>query len=120
MRKATVLTLLAGALVLSIACSQKPLDEVGAEQSNTVAVRDSKFGPRVIEVDRGTTVTWRWQGKQPHNVSGEGWSSKTQESGEFQHTFAAAGVYNYKCALHEGMTGRVIVTESGNAAYSNN
>jgi plastocyanin len=99
------------ALVLIVACGGQSLDDVQPERSETVTVRDSRFEPRVIEVRRGATVTWNWQGSLVHNVVGEGWSSQLQDSGSFQHRFEGAGTVDYRCTVHPGMTGRIIVTE---------
>ena len=76
-----------------------------------VAVRDNEFGPEAIEVPVGTTVTWRWEGDHPHNVVGDGFESPVQEDGTFAHTFTEAGTYDYRCTLHPGMRGKVVVTD---------
>ena len=101
---------LAGLLIFSVACS-KPLDSSEAVPTDQVSVKDNKFDERVIEVSPGTTVTWTWNGDHTHNVVGEGWASDNQDEGTFQHTFMAPGEYDYKCTLHGGMTGRVVVTQ---------
>jgi hypothetical protein len=44
-------------------------------------------------------------------VVGDGIESETQTEGTFQHTFAAPGRYEYRCTLHGGMDGVVVVTE---------
>jgi plastocyanin len=82
--------------------------EIGVDQ---VAVEDNRFGPRVIQVNRGTTVTWTWTGDRDHNVVGEGFKSGLQSEGTFAHTFDTMGSFRYLCTLHGGMTGAVIVTE---------
>lgn len=76
-----------------------------------VAVRDIEFGPAAVAVPAGTTITWRWQGVEQHNVVGDGFVSPVQTSGEFAHTFAAPGTYAYRCTLHFLMRGEVIVTD---------
>jgi plastocyanin len=76
-----------------------------------VAARDNQFTPPAIEVPAGTTVTWAFEdGFVPHDVTGEGWSSgDPQRRGTFTHTFAEPGSYRYRCTLHDGMDGRVVV-----------
>jgi plastocyanin len=76
-----------------------------------VAVRDNDFEPAAIEVPVGTTVTWRWDGDNAHNVVGDDFESETQTSGTFAHAFAAPGRYDYRCTLHGGMRGEVVVAE---------
>lgn len=74
-----------------------------------VAVRDNAFAPAAIEVPAGTTVTWRWEGEELHNVVGEGFESPTQAEGEFAQRFADPGAYPYQCTLHFFMRGEVVV-----------
>lgn len=93
-------------LVTLAACGTNPSEPVGAD---SVAVRDNSFGPAVLEVASGTTVTWVWQGHAPHDVVGDGFASEIQDSGEFTHTFDTPGTYDYVCTLHPGMTGTVTV-----------
>src|SRR5215203_2201736 len=58
---------------------------------HTIAVRDDEFAPAAIEVPAGTTVTWRWEGKEQHNVVGDGLESPVQTEGEFVRAFAGSG-----------------------------
>ena len=76
-----------------------------------VAVRDNEFGPAAIEVPAGTTVTWRWDGEEEHNVVGDGFESPVLAKGEFRREFAEAGTYDYRCTLHYFMRGEVVVTD---------
>jgi len=77
-----------------------------------VAAKDNQFTPPAIEVSAGTTVTWAFEdGFVPHDVSGDGFTSgDPKRSGRFTHTFDAPGTFPYRCTLHDGMTGRVVVT----------
>jgi plastocyanin len=79
-----------------------------------VAAKDNRFSPAAIEVPAGTTVTWRFEdGFVPHDVKGDGWGSgEPQRGGAFTHAFDRSGTYPYRCTLHDGMTGRVIVTRA--------
>ncbi len=100
------------AVLLLGACGEQALSditpEIGVDQ---VTVEDNRFGPRVIQVDQGTAVTWTWTGDRDHNVVGEGFQSDLQSEGAFTHTFETTGSFRYICTLHGGMTGAVIVTE---------
>lgn len=78
-----------------------------------VAVGDNFFAPVAIEVPAGTTVTWTWDGNNDHNVVGDGFESPVQIQGGFAHTFSAPGTYDYRCTLHGGMRGEVVVTNGG-------
>jgi plastocyanin len=79
-----------------------------------VSAKDNEFSPPAVEVPAGTTVTWKFEdGPIPHDVAGDGWSSgEPQRSGTFTHTFDQPGAYPYRCTLHSGMDGRVVVVGS--------
>jgi len=77
----------------------------------TIDAKDLRFQPPAIEVPAGTEVTWRFaDGSVPHNVKGDGYASETQSRGTFSHRFERPGEYRYRCDLHAGMNGRVVVT----------
>jgi len=79
-----------------------------------VAAKDNKFTPPAIQVPAGTEVTWTFKDRfVPHDVTGDGWKSgEPQRKGTFTHTFDQPGTYPYRCTVHDGMTGRVVVTGS--------
>ena len=77
-----------------------------------VAARDNQFTPPALQVSAGTAVTWTFDDRfVPHDVTGDGFTSgDPRRSGSFTHTFARPGTYDYRCTLHDGMEGRVVVT----------
>ena len=77
-----------------------------------VAAKDNQFTPPAIQVAPGTEVTWRFKDRfVPHDVTADGWTSgEPRRKGSYTHTFARPGTYPYRCTLHDGMTGRVVVT----------
>ena len=77
-----------------------------------VAAKHNRFTPPAIQVTAGTTVTWSFDDRfVPHDVTGDGWTSGDPKSkGTFTHTFDRPGSYDYRCTLHDGMDGRVVVT----------
>ena len=79
-----------------------------------VAAQDNRFTPPAIQVPARTTVTWEFKDRfVPHDVTGDGWASgQPRRSGSFTHTFDRPGTYPYRCKLHDGMEGRVVVTAS--------
>jgi plastocyanin len=109
--------LLAGALVLALAgCRGGPGGSIAPDAEpvtgvTEVTMKSLRFEPPVIQVPAGTTVTWRFtDGNVPHNVSGPGFKSEPRSSGTFTHAFPAAGTFDYRCELHPGMNGRVVVS----------
>jgi plastocyanin len=108
--------LLAAALLAGCAASGAGQDQATSDPPakgvTKVVAEHTRFSPAAIEVPAGTEVTWSFQdGPVPHNVEGDGWSSgDPQRSGTFRRTFDQPGAYDYACALHPQMTGRVVVT----------
>jgi plastocyanin len=75
-----------------------------------VVARHLQFEPPAVQVEPGTTVTWHFEdGSVPHDVKADGFASEVSKSGTFQHRFDRPGTYRYRCTLHNGMVGRVIV-----------
>ena len=79
-----------------------------------VSAKDNRFTPAAIQVPAGTEVSWRFEdGFVPHDVKADGFSSgEPQRKGTFTHTFDQPGTYAYRCTVHDGMDGRVVVTGS--------
>jgi plastocyanin len=77
-----------------------------------VAAKDNQFTPPDIQVTAGTTVTWTFDDRfVPHDVTGDGFTSgDPRRSGTFTHAFDRPGTYDYRCTVHDGMDGRVVVT----------
>jgi plastocyanin len=94
-----------------------PLAQAGAggagargTSSHEVVLKGLRFHPSTIAVNPGESVTWVWEdGDIEHNVTGGSFRSRTQAHGSFTVRFTHAGTFNYRCTLHEGMVGKVIV-----------
>jgi plastocyanin len=92
-----------------------PADSQPVKGVTTVEAKDLKFLPAAIEVTPGTEVTWRFDdGSVPHDVKGDGFASEVQSRGTFSHRFTQAGDFRYRCTLHAGMEGRVVVAAGDN------
>ena len=88
----------------------RPDPDPGGSTTNQIDVRDNSFSPRATTVAPGTTVTWTWRGVAVHDVTFDAGSSSSQQStGTFAREFAAAGTYAYRCTIHSGMSGSVVV-----------
>ena len=83
----------------------------GGSTSSSIAVGDNSFTPSATTVARGTTVTWSWTGRNPHDVTfDDGAKSATQAAGTFTRTFGAAGSFPYHCSVHgASMSGTITV-----------
>jgi len=77
-----------------------------------VHIANFTFGPALLKVRVGQTVTWTNDDDIPHTVTANDHSfkSKVLDTGEhFSFTFAKAGLFPYFCSLHPHMTGKVMV-----------
>jgi plastocyanin len=72
----------------------------GKTAAATVDLKPSTFDPAAVTIKVGETVTWKWGGGVQHDVVGQGFKSKLQSKGTFDHTFDAAGTFDYKCEVH--------------------
>jgi tyrosinase len=79
-----------------------------------VDIRDFAYKPRRIDVPVGTEVTWTNRDYTAHTVTaddGISFDSGPLSTGQtFRHTFTTAGVFDYHCAIHPDMRGKVVVT----------
>ena len=126
-RKSAFLPALMGlALLITAGCSDDggPSVDDGDDPTATlsVGVVDNSFTPPANAIGAGQTVTWTWNGNNPHNVTfddGALVASTTQTGGTFTTTFAAAGEFSYFCTVHgrSVMSGTVVVgTAAGDVA----
>lgn len=85
-------------------------DEAVAVEPGTVLLRPSAFQPETIKVGVGETVTWKWREKVSHNIVGEGGiDKKVADNGTYARTFDKKGTFDYRCTVHPGMDGSVVV-----------
>jgi plastocyanin len=77
----------------------------------SVEVDDNYFvregSPPTVRVNRGDTVVWEWEGRNPHNVTATRgpvkFRSRTQRSGTYRKKMTRAGRYGIVCTIHPGM-----------------
>jgi plastocyanin len=79
----------------------------------SVSIRNFCFGPTILRVPEGETVTWVNRDDVPHVVLGAnaawGGYGKVRGGGEVSYRFVSSGVYPYVCTYHPGMIGAVVV-----------
>ena len=83
----------------------------GPEPSGAaVGIAAFAFEPSELRVAVGAPVTWSNADPAPHTVTGEGFDTGPLEPGSTGTvTFGSAGIFDYFCAIHPTMTGRVVV-----------
>jgi plastocyanin len=68
------------------------------------------FEPTDLRVNVGTTVTWTNNDPTPHTVTGEGFDTgPLDQNASGTVTFESASTFDYFCAIHPNMQGRVVV-----------
>ncbi len=104
-----ILSLLVAVVLLS-GCVQQ---QAGANQTNTIAIKNFAFSPATLVVKPGTTVSWVNEDPAPHTATSEGnFDSGTLGKGQtFSRTFNEAGAFDYICTIHPSMKGRILVEE---------
>lgn len=79
---------------------------------SAVAIAAFAFDPAELTVSVGTTVSWSNSDPTPHTVTGDGFNVGTLEPGAAgSMTFDTAGTFEYFCAIHPTMRGRVVVEQ---------
>ena len=119
MRRSVPFVGLAAVLMLGIGALSTSHESVLAsaqEKTSTAEVKidNFSFGPAVLTVSVGSTVTWINRDDIPHTVVSsdepKAFKSKVLDTDEkFSFTFSKAGAYPYFCSIHPKMTGKVIV-----------
>ncbi|MGH7618335.1 MAG: metallophosphoesterase [Gemmatimonadaceae bacterium] len=80
--------------------------------ANEIGIDNFSFTPAALTVKPGTKVTWINSDDVPHLIASShgAFRSPVLDSDQrFTTTFAKAGTYDYFCALHPQMQGKVIV-----------
>ncbi|HAR99921.1 MAG: Blue (Type 1) copper domain protein [Candidatus Moranbacteria bacterium GW2011_GWC2_37_73] len=78
--------------------------------NNTITIQNFAFSPATITVKKGTTVTWTNNDSAPHQINSATFNSNLFNKGQtFSFTFNEVGTFDYFCAIHPSMIGKVIV-----------
>lgn len=92
---------------------------VATEGVGEVIIKDSVFNPAIINISKGTKVTWKNMDSAVHQIVSDphpghtdlpGLSSKALSYGEsYSYTFDKEGVFGYHCDQNPAMEAHVIV-----------
>jgi len=94
---------------LAVAAVSVGLAAPALAANKTVRVADDVFKAKIVTINKGNTVTWNWVGNSPHNVKFGSFGSALKVNGTYKHRFTKRGTFRYRCTIHSGMTGKVIV-----------
>lgn len=80
-------------------------------------IENFSFVPTELKIRVGSKVTWVNKDVTQHQLisdyqgRAEISSSSLGQGESYSHVFNLVGVYNYHCALHPGMKGKIVVVE---------
>lgn len=115
MKKVVLLfLLLAGILILGgcvYGASKAPTPvQNSSVSSNMINIQNFAFSPETLTVKKGTTVIWTNKDNNLHQIKSDTFNSSQLSKGQtFFFTFNDIGTFNYSCAIHPSMTGKIIV-----------
>jgi 3',5'-cyclic-AMP phosphodiesterase len=96
-----------------IAITDVPLEtDSPARGEQAISVDNFSFAPTPAQVAAGTTVTWTNRDDVPHNIvsTEQKFRSPVLDTDQkFSYRFDIPGTYEYFCAIHPKMTGRIVV-----------
>lgn len=92
--------------------SEMTIVEMAEGTASNQDCADQCFVPSTVHVAVGGTITWKNADSAAHTATESAGifdSSIVMAGGEFSHTFAEAGEFDYICIVHPWMKGKVIV-----------
>jgi plastocyanin len=107
--------ILLAALAVGTTMAVIPTGAFGGARSasgHTVVLKELSFHPPTLNIRRGDSVTWLWRdGGTEHNVTFNGFHSRTQGQGSYTVKFTRRGTFSYRCTIHvaSGMRGKIVV-----------
>ena len=103
---------LGAAAAVAQQAEQAAPQQVAATNEAEISIQNFHFMPETLTIKAGTAVTWVNRDEEPHNVVSldRVFRSKAIDGGEkFTATFDKPGTYNYICAVHPHMRGKIVV-----------
>jgi plastocyanin len=111
-RRRLRMTVISGLAGVTIATGLVTASVLAADQD--VAISGFSYSPSTVTISVGDTVTWTNSDAQAHTATGNGWNTGELGNGDSGTiTFGAAGTFDYVCAIHPTMAGRVVVGSAG-------
>jgi plastocyanin len=82
-----------------------------------VSMKNIQFSPKTVTVKKGTTVEWTNDDSVNHDVTKQAGPGPQFSSGSgnlasgdtYKVTFNTAGTIKYRCTVHPGMSGTIVV-----------
>lgn len=79
-------------------------------ETNAINIQNFAFSPATLTVKKGTAVTWANNDSAPHQIKSATFNSSQFSKGQtFSFTFNDVGTFDYSCAIHPSMLGKIVV-----------
>lgn len=95
--------------------SDKDSTTVSETEPNTVVIENFKFSTPNLNIQKGTTVTWKNLDTAKHDInfvdSGLTDSNLLEQNGTYSYKFDVEGEYSYSCTPHPFMKATITVTK---------
>jgi plastocyanin len=92
---------------------KQPASGGGGGKVTDVSMKDIEFKPKTVNVTTGGEVKWTNDDGVGHDVTASGFKSGSagglSKGDSFEHRFDSAGTFKYRCTVHSGMEGSVVV-----------
>lgn len=117
-KEAAILIILAAIILPILGCQSSQGKDTGSSssgtQANTVEMKNFAFNPSEIKIKQGETAEWLNKDTfAKHTVtsdSGAELNSEALSNGQtYSHTFNEKGIFEYHCAIHPTMKGKITV-----------
>jgi len=90
--------------------SQGQTQVPASSQTETVTIKNFAFSPATVTIKAGSTVKWINQDSATHQIKSDLFNSSALNTGDsYEFTFNTPGQYDYTCAIHPSMKGKIIV-----------
>ncbi len=83
---------------------------VKTNEKVSISIENFTFNPTPLTIKKGSTVTWTNDDPAPHQIKSTTFNSNQLFTGQtFSFTFDTVGTYDYSCAIHPSMLGKIVV-----------
>ena len=100
-------------LVLSVSCSKSSSPTSPSSGSLvTVQINNNVYSPNPVTLKVGQQLNWKNNDSVTHTATLDGMFNNVISPNSAQGapvTFSTAGTFNYRCTIHSGMNGQVVV-----------
>ncbi|TSA44946.1 hypothetical protein D4R51_02730 [bacterium] len=82
------------------------------QTAGAVTIQNFAFSPASLTIKKGESVTWTNEDSAPHQIASDtnAFSGNAINKGQtYSFTFNTAGEFDYHCAIHPSMKGKIIV-----------